>query len=145
MRTAIICALACALGGDLDEATRKDRAAMEGTWRVTASEQNGERVPEADLKDLFLIFEGPAIYIREGGKTELKFASLLYPTKKPKEIDLMVRFGPNKGRVDRAIYEIDGDTLRLCIQADTKEPRPRDFTSRAGAKTWLVVMQRVKS
>jgi hypothetical protein len=41
-----------AVAGDT-EAARKDRAALQGTWRVIASVQDGERVPADDLKDLF--------------------------------------------------------------------------------------------
>ncbi len=133
-----------ALGGDSAEAIRKDRAALQGVWKVTASEQGGERVPADDIKDLFLIFQGEAIQIREGGKAEVRFAFALAPTKSPKEIDLTIQVGPNKGKVDRAIYRLDGDNLSICIQSDRDAPRPREFATRAGGKLWLVVLQRAK-
>jgi uncharacterized protein (TIGR03067 family) len=139
MLTAVVLA-----GGDITEAIKKDRTALQGTWKVTASEQFGEKVPPEDIADLFLIFKGDAIHIKEGGKTEEKFGFLLDPSKKPKEIDLTIKFGPKRGQVDRAVYEISGDTARICIQTDKDAPRPRDFASRAGTKTWLVVLQRTK-
>ncbi len=131
-------------GGDITEAIRKDKAALQGTWKVIASEQDGEKVPADDIKDLFLIFKADAISIREGGKTEEKFTFTLDPTKKTKEIDLTIRFGPNKGKVDRAIYQIDGDTVRICIQSNKDSPRPRSFSTQANSKLWLVVLQRTK-
>ena len=145
MHSFAICTIAAlaVIGGDA-EAIRKDRAALQGLWKVTASEQGGEKVPAGDIKDLFLIFKGDAILISEGGKAEEKFAFSLAPTKTPKELDLTIQVGPNKGKVDRAIYQIDGDTLRICIQSDREAARPRDFATKAGGKLWLVVLQRVK-
>jgi hypothetical protein len=56
--TITITALILALGGDLTEMIKKDRAALQGIWQVVASEDNGEKVPAEDLKGLFLIFQG---------------------------------------------------------------------------------------
>jgi uncharacterized protein (TIGR03067 family) len=131
-------------GGDISQATKKDKAALQGTWKVTASESKGEKVPAEDLKDLFLIFRGDAILIREGGKTEDNFSFLLDPLKKIKEIDLTLKVGPQKGRVDRGIYEIAGDTLRICIQSNKDAPRAREFRTVAGSDLWLVTLKRTK-
>ena len=131
-------------GDDITSAIRKDKAALQGAWKVTASEQDGEKVPAADIKDLQLIFKADAIYVSEGGKAAENFSFLLDPLKKPKEIDLTIKIGPNKGRVDRAIYQLDGDTLRICIQSNKDTPRPRDFSTQVGSKLWLVVLQRTK-
>jgi uncharacterized protein (TIGR03067 family) len=131
-------------GGDISEAIKKDKAALQGTWKVTASESKGEKVPEADLKDLFLIIRGNAIFIREGGKTEENFSFLLDPLKKVKEIDVTLKVGPQKGRTDQGIYQIDGDTLKICIQSNKDSPRPREFRSPAGSDLWLVTLQRMK-
>jgi uncharacterized protein (TIGR03067 family) len=139
-----ITTLLLALGGDITELIKKDRAALQGTWQVVASEDNGEKVAAEDLKGLFLIFKGDAIAIREEGKAEERFSFLLDPTKKPREIDLTIKVGPKKGQTDRAIYQFDGDVLRICIQSNKDAPRPRDFTSKVGSKLWLVVLQKTK-
>lgn len=131
-------------GGDVADAIKKDRAALQGTWKVVESVSKGEKVPADDLKDLFLIFKGDAILIREGGKTAENFTFTLDPTKKTKEIDLTLKVGPQKGRVDRGIYEIDGERLRICIQANKDAARPREFVSRPNTELWLVVLQRTK-
>lgn len=144
MFTATFLALTFVPAGDITEMIRKDKTALQGVWKVTASEQNGEKVAAEDIKDLFLIFKQDSILIREGGKTEEKFTFLLDPVKKPKEIDLTIRFGPNEGKVDRAIYQIEGDTLRICIQSNRDSPRPREFSTRGNGKMWLVVLQRSK-
>jgi uncharacterized protein (TIGR03067 family) len=64
--------------------------------------------------------------------------------KSPKAMNLTIKFGPNKGRVDRAIYEFDGDRVRICIQSNKDEVRPRNFAAPAGSKLWLVTLQRTK-
>ena len=128
-------------GDDVTQAIKKDRAALQGTWKVTESVSKGEKAPP---EDLFLIFRGDAILIREEGKTAENFSYLLDPSKKPKEIDLTVKVGAQKGRIDRAIYQLDGDTLRICIQTDKAAPRPREFVSPKDSSIWLVVLQRTK-
>ena len=131
-------------GGDISDAIKKDKAALQGVWKVTASESKGEKVSAEELKDLHLLFRGDAILIREGGTTAENFTFLLDPIKKTKEIDVTLKVGPQKGRVDRGIYEIDGDRLRICIQSNKDAPRPREFSTNANSELWLVVLQRTK-
>jgi uncharacterized protein (TIGR03067 family) len=69
---------------------------------------------------------------------------LIDPTKNTKEINVTLKVGAQKGRVDKGIYQIDGDTLRICIQTDKDSARPREFGSPAGSQLWLVVLQRSK-
>jgi uncharacterized protein (TIGR03067 family) len=131
-------------GPNLTEAVKKDKAALQGAWRVVGSESNGEKVPADDLKDLFLLFGGDSIFVRESGKTSEKFSFLLDPTKKPKQIDLAFTDGPNKGRIDQAIYRLDGDKLFICIQQNKDSPRPRDFVTAPKSHLSLVILQRSK-
>ena len=73
-------------GQDITEAIRKDKAALQGTWKVTSSESKGEKVPAEDLKELFLIFRGDAILIREGGKRRRRnFPSCSIQPKNPRK------------------------------------------------------------
>jgi hypothetical protein len=43
----------------------------------------------------------------------------------------------------KGIYEIDGDTLRICVAKKGKE-RPKTFESKEGSGHVLTVMKRVK-
>jgi len=143
MNSVALWAVACTMvlsGGD---AGKKDTAALQGTWKVTASTSKGEKVPAKDL-DLLLSIKGDSITVREGGKTVMNFTYSVDPTKKVKEIDLTLGVGPQKGRIDRGIYEIDGDTLRICIQSNKDAPRPTEFVSRTDSEVWLVILQRTK-
>ena len=131
-------------GGDASEAIKKDKSALKGTWKVTASVSKGEKATADEIKDLFLIFRGDAILVREDGKAHENFSYTLDPAKKTKEIDLILKIGSQKGRIDRGIYEIDGDTLRICIQSNKDSPRPGEFRSPAASDLWLVTLQRSK-
>ena len=95
-------------GDDISQAIKKDKASLQGTWKVTSSISKGVKAPQ---EEIFLIFRVDAILVREDGKTAENFSFLLNPTKKPKEIDLRLKAGAQKGRVDRGIYELKGDTL----------------------------------
>jgi uncharacterized protein (TIGR03067 family) len=130
--------------GDITTMIRKDLAALQGTWKVVAAENKGEKVPADELKKLYLIFKGDAVFIREGDKTTEAFSFLLDPSKAPKQIDLTLKVGPQKGRGERGIYHLDGDALKICIQSDKDAARPRDFSSPAGSQISLTVLQRSK-
>jgi hypothetical protein len=51
--------------------------------------------------------------------------------------------GPNKGAVMLGIYEIDGDTLRVCFDPEGKK-RPTEFKSASGSQTFVNVHKRAK-
>ena len=50
--------------------------------------------------------------------------------------------GLNKGAVTLGIYEIDGDTLKVCFDPEGKK-RPTEFKTASGSQT-LVVHKRLK-
>jgi uncharacterized protein (TIGR03067 family) len=132
------------LAGGNAEAIQKDKAALQGSWKVIASEKNGEKSGPDEIKDLFLVFKGDVISIREAGKSSDRFTFKIDPTKSIKEIDIVLQEGPQKGRVDRAIYRLDGKALAICIQTNKDSPRPREFVTRPDSNLWLVVLERSK-
>ena len=56
---------------------------------------------------------------------------------------LLMIDGPNKGKRQLGIYEVEGDTLRSCFAAPDAE-RPRDFTSQPGDMRTSTVWKREK-
>ena len=51
--------------------------------------------------------------------------------------------GPNKGKTFPAIYELAGDTLRVCYDLSGKK-RPTEFKTKADTKLYLVTYKRKK-
>ena len=51
-------------------------------------------------------------------------------TTKPKMVDLTFTAGPEKGKTSLGIYEVDGDTWKICLGLAGKG-RPKEFTTKA--------------
>jgi uncharacterized protein (TIGR03067 family) len=51
--------------------------------------------------------------------------------------------GPNKGKTFSAIYELQGDTLKICYDL-TGKARPTEFKSKAGTQLFLATYKKVK-
>jgi hypothetical protein len=62
-------------------------------------------------------------------------------TKSPQRGDFTYLFGDHKGKVSFAIYEIKGDSLRLCV-AEPGESRPSEFNGKG--KNTLILFKRAK-
>jgi uncharacterized protein (TIGR03067 family) len=62
---------------------------------------------------------------------------------KTKAMDIIGTEGPNKGKTFLAIYELKGDTLRICYDL-SGEKRPTDFKTGDEKSLFLVTYKRVK-
>ena len=51
---------------------------------------------------------------------------------------------PDRGRLLKAIYQLDGDTLKVA-HGEAGAPRPKDFTAKEGSGVTVVVLKRQKS
>jgi hypothetical protein len=52
--------------------------------------------------------------------------------------------GPLAGRTLRGIYEIEGDTQKVCLPLEEGAGRPKEFTSKPGSGHLLQVFKREK-
>lgn len=128
---------AIALGGDTKEADRID-----GAWGVAKAELAGKAWPEELRKITHLTIDGDKYAVLVGDlpdKGNLKFD----PSASPKALDITGTEGPNKGKTYLAIYERDGDTLRICYDLSGKE-RPTEFKTAEGTNLFLVTYVREK-
>jgi uncharacterized protein (TIGR03067 family) len=111
-----------------DDQADKDKKALQGTWQVTSFEAKGEAVPEDMVKQMKLVFKDDTFSMSDGKKTE-GGTFKLDATKKPKAMD---------GKLDKTndtalfIYEIDGDTLKLCWNKPGGGERPKEFSGKGG-------------
>src|SRR5947207_14754618 len=94
-------------GGGAGEAIKKDKNQLQGRWQVIESEAKGEKAKAEEIATLEIIFTDDNIKVKEADKVQEKFGFKIDPTLKPKTMDLTIADGPNKGRTDRAIYELD--------------------------------------
>lgn len=119
-----------------------ERKLLQGIWLPTAAELSEKPFDEATLKAMKLVIEGDK-YTVTVGKSIDKGTIKLEPTAKPKAIDTTGTDGPNKGKTFPAIYELTGDTLRICYDLAGKN-RPTEFKTVMDTKLFLVTYKRDK-
>jgi uncharacterized protein (TIGR03067 family) len=115
-------------------------AKFEGTWVLVSSERNGQ-VTSEEKNPYRLTFTGDMWKVHRGDEVAVKGTLRLVDiSTTPRKFDLVksVRFAPGTS-VDYGIYEWKGNTLRYCTRngplgsgIDTRDLRPRDFTTRDG-------------
>lgn len=114
---------------------------LQGTWKFIAQEMDGKPRPAEDLKNLTITFTGDKWSVRMDGKEVQAGTHKFDPSKKPGQIDAKVTEGENKGSAMLGIYEMKGDTMKVCFDPMGKE-RPTSLTAKAGQ--FSAVVQREK-
>lgn len=143
---ALLTAIATIASGDdaKDEAIKKDRKQIEGTWRVVALEVNGNKAMEEDAKKLTVVNGSDGTWsLLSEGKEISKGTSTIDPTKKPKTIAFSPTEGEGKGNQYLGIYELGEKTRRMCFAPPGQE-RPTAFSSTPGSEHILVTFEREK-
>jgi uncharacterized protein (TIGR03067 family) len=145
----LVCTLVLAASGrtgaraDDKADVEKERQKFQGTWTIESSVTGATDIPADQLKEFILIFEGDKHTLKHGDKVFQVGTQKIDPSKSPKTIDVTMTEGPNKGAVMLGIYEIDGDTLKVCFDPEGKK-RPTEFKTAASSPTFVNVHKRVK-
>jgi uncharacterized protein (TIGR03067 family) len=119
-----------------DEVMAKAKAALKGTWQATSFEEGGDQIPAGITSQLKHVFHDEAIVMVVGEKEKLAQYKL-DPTASPKTIDII-----RKDEVTLGIYELEGDTLRICLAKDLRRPTKFESKSETGRNA-LVIFKRV--
>jgi uncharacterized protein (TIGR03067 family) len=131
-------------GGAKEKAAGKDLQAFKGTWRLSSREEDGKKSGEEWIKGVIATNDGSGkVSVRRGDKVIAEGTVKLDPTSKPKAIDVTFTAGERKGKTVLGIYEIEGDTFRVCV-ARPGGSRPAAFSAGAGSGRTLVVYEREK-
>ncbi len=127
-----------------DEAIKKDRKRIEGTWRIVALEVNGNKAKEEDAKKLMVVNRSDGTWsLLSEGKEIGKGTSIIDPTKKPKCIDFTSSDGEGQRIEFLGIYELGEKTRKMCF-APSEKDRPTEFASLLGSESILVTFEREK-
>ncbi|MBI5766177.1 MAG: TIGR03067 domain-containing protein [Verrucomicrobia bacterium] len=121
-------------------------AALNGTWKPTAAELAGQPMPPPVLKTITLKLDGAAYEVvveTPKGPAVDRGAVTIDLATKPASMTIAGIEGPNAGKAFPAIYEIAGDTLRICYDLAGKA-RPTEFKTRPETKQYWVTYQRAK-
>lgn len=113
---------------------------IEGTWVPITAELSGHALGEDRLVSMKLIL-AKQNYTMLVGKTSDQGTVILNTATHPMAMDIKGTEGPNKGRTIPAIYELAGDTLKVCYNLSGPE-RPTEFMTRPNTSLFLVTYKR---
>jgi uncharacterized protein (TIGR03067 family) len=132
-----------------DETVKAEMKKMEGTWRLVSAVSDGKPWPDDRVKAITIAIKADGTWVEDDGKEKFEATFTVDPGKSPKTANFVNKSGKMKGITCLEIYEIDGDTMKMCFvsvptgKESTKE-RPSKFASEAGSGHYLCVMKREK-
>jgi uncharacterized protein (TIGR03067 family) len=118
---------------------KKEIDQLEGKWVVLSAERDGKAWDA--MKGAVRVNTGDKYVLTPKEGKAIPGAMKIDPSKKPKTMDMSPTEGNFKDKTLLGIYEVDGDTLKICFAEPGKE-RPTEFTSKAGVV--LVIHKREK-
>jgi uncharacterized protein (TIGR03067 family) len=126
----------------LDQAVARDRALIEGTWRVVSLVINGDEAKKEDARKLLVVNGADGSWkLVVDGKEIARGTSQIDPAKLPKALDFTPTEGDAKGKLFLGIYEL-GEKKRTMCFAPTGKERPHEFSSAMGSGHILLTFER---
>jgi len=114
---------------------------LQGTWKFVSQEMDGKPAPKDEVGKQTITFTGDKWTVRRDGEVVRGGTHKFDPAKKPAQVDAAVTEGEGKGDTMLGIYELKGDTLRVCFDPKGKK-RPTDFASKSDRMTAVVERQK---
>lgn len=114
-----------------------------GTWTAESAEMAGQKLPDSLRQSIKLVINGDKYKLTMSDRTE-EGTSKSDATATPKTLDIKPSSGPNKGKTMQAIYELDGDTLKVCYDL-SGSGRPKEFKTMPGSQLFLVTYKKSKA
>jgi uncharacterized protein (TIGR03067 family) len=114
-----------------------DAKGLQGTWTAVKTELAGEPVNWS----VTLTIEDDQYTVLANGKPDKGTCRIGAASRPGKMTIIGGEGGPNAGKTFLAIYELDGDTLRICYDLSGKK-RPETFATQKGTPLYLVTYKR---
>lgn len=126
-----------AMAEDDKEAVKK----LNGEWSVSSMEMMGKPMPAEAIKNIRLINKDGEYLVK--AESEDKGTVTVDAAKTPKQMTIKGVEGPNKGKTLLAIYELNGDELKVCYDLSGKE-FPKEFKTEPGKLLMYAVYKKMK-
>jgi uncharacterized protein (TIGR03067 family) len=134
-------AFACFITFAADDSA--DVKALHGCWVPVKAELGGQALPADVLSTITLTLTNNNYEVTIKGEQSDYGTWTLDTSTKPKGMTIVGTKGPNAGKTFPCIYEIKGDTFRICYDLSGAK-RPTEFKTATGAKLYLVTYNRKK-
>jgi uncharacterized protein (TIGR03067 family) len=123
-------------------------AALNGTWKPTASERGGEPQNRDEMERHALKFDGDKFTIFRDGDSFISGTYKVDTSKQPAEIDMTIENNADNaddnGKIVRGILELSGDELKWCTGGPRTEQRPTEFKTAEGSRVMMITFKREK-
>src|SRR5438128_2163613 len=123
----IVTALALLLGFSKpqENSAVNELARLQGNWNFVSLEAEGMKFPAQMFKGAKIIIKGDT-FTSITREATYSGTVKVDTTKKPKTIDLIFTEGPEKGKTSLGIYDLDGDSLKICLGLAGRD-RPEEY------------------
>jgi uncharacterized protein (TIGR03067 family) len=129
---------------DSRQQARDDLEKLQGTWMRVEMEVEGKAFPLDPDEEWTASYKGDLLTLARGGKPyQTNSIVTLDPAQTPKAMNTWNTEGDTKDKTWPGIYEIDGDTLKVCF-AKPGANRPTEFTTNKGTGYLYVEYKRKK-
>jgi uncharacterized protein (TIGR03067 family) len=122
----------------------KDQEKLEGTWSFVSTSAGANQKPDKRPATR-MVFKGDTVaFVTEGSNRTTKGTYTVGVSKNQKTMDIVLD-NDGKKLTTLALYELDGDNLKLChhLGGMASKERPKEFA--ADKQTVLGVLKREKS
>jgi uncharacterized protein (TIGR03067 family) len=139
MRVCVILAAVFALGQVPTPKRAEDKAKeleqLRGSWQITKIEP---LMPDPTR----MIFDGDKLTVVFADQQHKNLTIMIDPAAKPAQMDSIEDLGKGEKVKTLGIYEVSGDTLRICVPRPSDGKRPAEF--KAGEGVILATLKREK-
>lgn len=126
-----------------DEAEiKKGLEDFQGVWLVESMLEDGRPLPEKQTSKIKLTIKGENFTFENAAGSHDGLYKI-DPSKNPKELNIVITRGDEKGKVYLVAYKFEGGKMIQCMRVDNKS-RPAEFTGKAGSGNLLEFWYRQK-
>jgi uncharacterized protein (TIGR03067 family) len=121
-----LCLLGQVVAQTPEERRKHEDTKLAGDWRVVSVAIDGKKLAADEVPNLSLTFKNGQYAARMGKEKPQEGTYQIDPGKSPKTIDITRTTDPGKGKKQLGIYELAGNSLKICACEEGNE-RPTSF------------------